>query len=60
MLGVDGRRKLGNQTKPDEELFPQYYDVTSATLSKSYVYEARQTLPVFQYAGLNNIAVCAA
>jgi len=39
---------LENQTKPNDQLFPDYYDLISATLSKSYIYEARRLLEKFR------------
>ncbi len=37
VLNSDGRRKLANRTKTNDQLFPEYYDLISATLSKSYI-----------------------
>ena len=44
ILGSDGRRKLANRTKSNDEPFPEYYDLVNVTLSRSYVYEARRLL----------------
>jgi len=48
VLAPGGRHKLANRTKTNDQLFPEYYDLISATLSKSYVYEARRLLEKFK------------
>jgi len=48
VLDSDRRRRLANRTKTNDQLFPEYYDLISATLSKSYVYEAKRQLEKFR------------
>ncbi len=38
---------MDNRTKTNDQLFPEYYDVIGAALSKSYVYEAKRILEKF-------------
>ena len=48
LLGEEGRRKLDNRTKTNQQLFPDYYDLVSATLSESYSYESKRLLEKFR------------
>ena len=47
-LGEEGRRKLDNRTKTNQQLLPDYYDPVSATLSDSYSYESKRLLEKFR------------
>ena len=48
LLGEEGRRKLDNRTKTNQQLFPDYYDLVSATLSDKYSYESKRLLEKFR------------
>jgi integrase len=39
---------LENRTKPNERLFPEYYDLVGATLSATYAYETKRLLEKFR------------
>jgi integrase len=48
LLGEEVRRKLENRTKPNDQLFQEYYDFITTSLSPAYVYESRRLLNKFQ------------
>ncbi len=48
LLGEEGRRKLDNRTKTNQQLFPEYYEFVSATLSDKYSYESKRVLEKFR------------
>jgi len=47
-LGEEVRRRLVNRAKPNEQLFKEYYDFITASLSTDYIYESKRLLDKFQ------------
>jgi len=48
LLTDEGRRRLDNRTKPNDQIFSEYQDVITATLSKAYAYESKRLLEQFR------------
>ena len=48
LLGDEGRRKLENQTKLNDQLFSDYYDFITNTHTPRSFYEAKRLLEKFR------------
>ena len=48
LLGEEGRRKMENQTKTNDQLFNDYYDLITNTHTPKSLYEARRLLDKFR------------
>jgi len=48
LLGEEGRRRMSNQTKTNDQLFSDYYDVITNTHTPKSLYEAKRLLEHFK------------
>jgi len=48
LLGEEGRRKMENLTKTNDQLFPDYYDFITSSLTTKSFYEAKRLLEKFR------------
>ena len=48
LLGEEGRWKLDNRPRTSQQLFPDYHNLVSATLSDKYPYESKRPLEKFR------------
>ncbi|MFC1981992.1 tyrosine-type recombinase/integrase [Chloroflexota bacterium] len=48
LLGEEGRRKIENQTKTNDQLFSEYYDLITNTHTPKSIYEAKRILGKFK------------
>jgi len=48
LLGEEGRRRLENQTKTNDQLFSEYYDLITNTHTPKSLYEAKRLLDKFK------------
>ncbi len=48
VLGEEGRRRMENRTKSNDQLFSEYFDVITNTHSPASLYEAKRLLSHFK------------
>ena len=47
LIGDEGRRRMENRTKTNDQLFGDYYNLLITSHSKRYLYEAKRVLKKF-------------
>jgi hypothetical protein len=48
LLGEEGRRRMGNKTKTNDQVFMDYYDLIANTHTSKSFYEAKRLLEKFR------------